>query len=83
MAITSGSISRKLSTQLTKQALNGAGSSAASTPFRVSWLGMPCRKGRNRRKKASCSLPQSSISTQSSAPASVALSRSRMISGRG
>jgi hypothetical protein len=41
-AIRSGSVSRRPSTQLVKQALNSAGSRAAITSPSVSWLGMPC-----------------------------------------
>src|SRR3954454_13670908 len=68
MAMRSGSASRRPSTQLTKQALNSPGSSAASTSPSVSWLGTPCLQGRKRRRKARCSSPQSAIPTTSSAP---------------
>src|SRR3954452_17231280 len=82
-ATRSGSASRRPSTQRVKQPLNSSGSSAATTSPSVSWLGMPCRQGKKRRRKARCPPPQSAISTKSSAPASVPQSRRRMISGRG
>ncbi|MDH3473963.1 MAG: hypothetical protein OEM59_09730 [Rhodospirillales bacterium] len=41
MAMMSGSVSQKSSTQAVKQVLNGAGSWAFITSIKVSWDGMP------------------------------------------
>src|SRR6266404_3089691 len=50
------------------------GSSRRSTRLNVSWLGMPCLSSRMVRRRASFSPPNSAISTQDSAPQSMAAS---------
>jgi DDE superfamily endonuclease len=76
MAMISGCRSRSSATQARKPALNSAGSSAAITSHKVSWLAMPCWNGKTRRRNPRCSVPHRLISTKSSAPAIVAQSRS-------
>ena len=71
------------STQVKKHCLNSAGSSATMTSVSESWLGMPCRNDRKRRRKGRCSVPHSAISVKSSAPAMVAHSTTSRISGKG
>src|SRR3954447_25302052 len=52
MATRSGSVARRPSTQVTKQVLKSAGSSALMTSLRVSWEGRPSLNGKNRRRKS-------------------------------
>src|SRR5215216_2846148 len=54
-----------------QQAWNCSGSSSRNTREKVSWLGMPCSRGRNWRRNGSLACPNRAMSEQSSPPHSM------------
>jgi hypothetical protein len=83
MTITSADVPVNAATQSTKQRWNFSASSVAKISPRWSCEGVPSRNGRNRRRRSSFFWPNQAMSTNVSAPASIASRHNSRFSSSG